>query len=1849
MAPSQEGSFYLPPLDQCLQGRQALMFHRSWRNIYTSLSDPSSLAVKVPVDRALKDDGFRAFLVEPWSAFTQATPATKAQFETRTAAINVPTPDQGQYDVAEFKEDALWLAKEVAVDEVTALRVVLLEWQQRPDQALLSQWFEDEIQSLRASAAAPGIHAISELVNLHGGCTTVEEADDARVSKTRRQMALLLLYFQERQYLLKASETVAGIAQRAELQVPASTSLKSPTISQEVRHMANSIWKSQTGSPNQDPFERSVSMLRSLLDAITDAQKWPSMAKGNEEVAVAHTSALLEQFVSFLRLAYLHLGANRGVIPNVSQVRLWYTLVDETSFLAAAASVSSQTPTVNQAVQALVALISVEILRLTPTLDYIRERLVSQDHSLYPDLPQQHYIQDEDCVRQITGCLLGAALNSIEHASPAVFVWSVVCHTLRMSLQQDNDGSHESALLTRRGSLRGTDLTKLSRPEIILKSILDINEVQDPIAEMGRAAIRMHVFDIVTAILEVITNLFRLPSDIHTIVACKMTAFEVARHAVPAVVYGPEIVTSLLATMSFVPPPSSTIDGRTELITWPMQPAQSLHEDHYVLGPRLMPNLISRYPHELDSFLLCLSAVSRSPAYVDEEGSQIVRLLENLTTFTTVLPRGFDAYDLMQDEDMMNCIRTTQPIPILMPLHPHSSTSTNPNGQSDSRKNTPEYVIPAGTIGTVMNNERPLVVSWQYPHSGLEFLGALLSTLSPNASLKDVRATTDLDLEAAADIVGLCNSMLIGTLSVKDTDAAKDLLGQLSNGLARNDDIIRIVFDIFEDQLQGHMAQPGSERSVLFLTRVIEFARLVLDIFPERIWTILSRSKLLPMDDNPGALSAIVGATEIPRAEFDFLHACVSLFGALIDDCLERSVSRNAAVGAKAVARFEVPTTSGGVAPEKVMSSLLFNFSRVTLDVLQSQSSWRFSSPQQRHDINCCVLSSMNELLHYAHGSDTADGKSRLLSVFHAAAANVASAYLTDTAPGMPIQSLLEIFVNALIGLWTLPDSRDNHEIVAVTVQALTFGCSLMRTGILQSRPGLILKKHLYKALPLVARLYVAHDALKPHVAEFLTLLVQYSDTSSEEPLSLLGHLPSQTAKSFLKVVTEVEKPLQNLETEASIWDMLSAIVSHKQQWLAICLLTGSTPRERLQKDGQRGGQSNKSLVDIALGQLLSIATLPPRRAIAILAFLSHAQRHWTWISTTVSDHKDILPVLCGWLAGLAPNSRPSDVEACIRNANENQMAAFVTDILARFFHNLGGSGKAEQLKGILPRLKYLRDHASSVDGYNQSLHKNLAKNFEQKFPSCSLDDFKRSSFRPNPLGRDYYYDLELADRMLGFDSSWRRVKGQGFADEMGRANVNFSVVDSQIALLRSWKSLALGISTIAGKDAEDDVVTIVSGCLRSNIETTTPSHLFENVSNIRSEFAFALLQGLVRNKSRSQPVKNIFFLAWDAVRRSGLDFEVIETPRDAAYYRMLLQILFLALQPHADSTANPSSRQTRESLTKSATTVPAPLTPLGSTFLEIISKVIATNFRALCRLVHAAGSSKASSTLAESSDFVLLTAILQSILQTPSAATMQRQIASTIADSGLIRYAMSLYSWSDSLTPGDPIYGELSILFLLTLSSIPLAAEQMAVEGVLSSLSSANLSQHFRAPSTGVSQRGGKGPFDEPARLHTIWARGVLPLCQNILYAVGPGVASDVAAFLNGFSQQLTRCESDVESGPSLNEARRGSMTLALASEIHSTALISAILDSLRSQGATAGINPAQLVPLAFDKAAVKDSIEQLLKSRRVLKDRIVPIGDREVALARRLRGNNTDGGSALEELIVVELKGALTCLQPV
>ena len=425
-----------------------------------------------------------------------------------------------------------------------------------------------------------------------------------------------------------------------------------------------------------------------------------------------------------------------------------------------------------------------------------------------------------------------------------------------------------------------------------------------------------------------------------------------------------------------------------------------------------------------------------------------------------------------------------------------------------------------------------------------------------------------------------------------------------------------------------------------------------------------------------------------------------------------------------------------------------------------------------------------------------------------------------------------------------------------------------------------------------------------------------------------------------------------------------------------------------------------------------------------------------------------------------------------------------------------------------------------------------------------------------------------------------------------------------------------------------------VIDCLKANAENVLPEIIFERLAQSRADLAFTLLQRLLEVKSTEVEVKAILSVAWDTLRRHDSNLGSALNRNDADYYRTLLKILYLALQSHildADS-VSPEDLKASTSKGSMARSQSRYNVQVG---LEVLSTIVAQGFRSLTIILHD------SPTLVHPSDFSLITAILRSVLQMPNLCRNTAHLISAFSDSQTGRCASTLLSWADQLaTNGDPVYGELSILFLLEMSSVPALAESLAVEGVISQILSTNLIH--------VLQSRPFGPFDQPTRMWGIWVRGVLPLLLNLLHAVGPPLAPEVSAALNQFPNQLARASNTFTSSPRTSvKDPTGYITLGMASEALTLSLTVTILQTFREAGASAAITPSEIKEVKWDRTQVKEEVEGWLQRRGALSERIVPSDEKEERWSKQKPKNGAGGiENRLEERLVEEMQGVLGIL---
>lgn len=99
----------------------------------------------------------------------------------------------------------MWLSKEATIDEVSALRVVVVEWQTRTSTQLLDAFSNEELAGIQDSA---GQSQSSLPVALLSQGTDAKALSEAYHSTESRRLRILYTYLSENRHLLKCVDTL---------------------------------------------------------------------------------------------------------------------------------------------------------------------------------------------------------------------------------------------------------------------------------------------------------------------------------------------------------------------------------------------------------------------------------------------------------------------------------------------------------------------------------------------------------------------------------------------------------------------------------------------------------------------------------------------------------------------------------------------------------------------------------------------------------------------------------------------------------------------------------------------------------------------------------------------------------------------------------------------------------------------------------------------------------------------------------------------------------------------------------------------------------------------------------------------------------------------------------------------------------------------------------------------------------------------------------------------------------------------------------------------------------------------------------------------------------------------------------------------------------------------------------------------------------------------------------------------------------------------------------------------------------------------------------------------------------
>lgn len=1031
------------------------------------------------------------------------------------------------------------------------------------------------------------------------------------------------------------------------------------------------------------------------------------------------------------------------------------------------------------------------------------------------------YILSQPATNEINDILL----NSVAFAasSPACLAWSVITQTLReiaFASREARELRHSGQAADGYGALESSDADGLERPVTRSISALtrrtstssdtsqqttlieDIHESMNPmgldedyISFLAKSAVTDgKVFDVVTALAAGYCPSYGFKHNGFIGQRMRTCLLDLLRASVLFLEYQPALLSTTMAVVTGQERYWDMVDKSSQSNL--SGPATLLRQDE-ALKRKIFLVALTRFPYETLPLLQICRALAFQEHKVDTS-SGVWSSLEELTVFTCMLPSSYSGYKSVRDDEETTHIELLEDYTYDLQTGSNDQSSNKSLREpltlmdKSSRHASASFVrIPQGTQGQVLTDSKPLVVAWNHRYSGITYIGKVLQCASHRrlaGEISDSAAFAGMIIEGISLITAMLFSALRSTLDGGDAAAAHEsassILGQASDGLDRNQDIVSVVFQLFEEELYKRQKPSGSDESLAILVECVCFTHALLQIMPDRVWPFLGRSGLLGMGDGGGRLGAIVSSFEIATGRYDFLFSCVRLFDALVDDVTKNTILRK--TPSKAVTRFTTTVHFGTGVSQNTMAQILVNFQRILLDVFDSIGSWLFVNPCERAEIRYWLCRSFEKLLTNSFETIGDHITSRKLAESLLPAAYIiVDVYLPQAKNDVNIEPLLRICSEGLtLATTSLPTAGD-HYTVDQTVASLKLLATFISLADTLDRDSSYLQQHLFRNAELFARLYATDETYRVSVIQLFDVLVRAASKSSgeQQPPSLLGHLGHDHAASFLNTLSIIDQPRNNETLSIAIWRFLGAIVSTRQQWFAQYIFTGETPRtilkSKINAKDAAGGQS-RSILRLALDALSMIGSLSPQKAVNLLDFVALAADYWPGVLPILDSHPHFLLNILNHTTQVDSASSGQKTLRTSLDFHSAKIASDVFDILTLYTQWAQQEDKSKFAQEILKHIAHLSRLAVIVPSYNASLHSNLRKNFAAKFPACQLQDFERTGLRPATLGDSFFYNVSVATSMLSFDPMWIGRNGQGFIDEVKRVNVNLSLVEAQ-------------------------------------------------------------------------------------------------------------------------------------------------------------------------------------------------------------------------------------------------------------------------------------------------------------------------------------------------------------------------------------------------------------------------------------------------------------------------------------
>ncbi|GAA5867257.1 hypothetical protein JCM3774_002390 [Rhodotorula dairenensis] len=727
-----------------------------------------------------------------------------------------------------------------------------------------------------------------------------------------------------------------------------------------------------------------------------------------------------------------------------------------------------------------------------------------------------------------------------------------------------------------------------------------------------------------------------------------------------------------------------------------------------------------------------------------------------------------------------------------------------------------------------------------------------------------------------------------------------------------------------------------------------------------------------------------------------------------------------------------------------------------------------------------------------------------------------------------------------------------------------TFGFTAVLRGQEPTRrPELLESLTKFVVAPLETRLAV-------QAAQIVTLLCLASAGAEDGttagvrgPISLATLLGgSDGIETIVKALLSVaEDHLVAPELQVAVWDLISSIVD-SQPGLAMLLVTGraypfSTETEIVLSQTEGKGkakeltQAEKNAQELAK----SLAPKPPRPLprtavgvaletvgtwsdvwdkqpavlAAVLRFFDFVWQHLVDYGTALDDLRSKAPTWEAFvkIAFASTGPEPDAEDAVVAYCHRATARAHAARIVALEIQAAASKPKPEEAVSVKAFFAALADARRTTPILSSivatscapALHSGTYDLVNSAFPHLDLDGLRNPASthaldEARAFGAGYLFALPLVRRRLdGYMADAEAMAGQDTLDDairqIVRLNVNFSLLEAQILDTRSWRQLLETVAPLARsrKDVADASIEAIKLVANEIAGESRGGEVMQTVQVERLSILLVLVQVLASGsaeKVKATVVDLLTSLANAFASESLEPLESITRRSSIAVHSTLLRITFFAVQlvtQHFDPSPGSATLEQKSQL---------------SAATESILRDTLTATRDILVLA------RASKDATLEQDLALATAVLTQLLRSPFLPAAPVWLAQ-VHHLDLLRSAFEVVVHMDVDPDGRPLYAHHVLDLCLALAtSSPRAAEQLALDGVMTALTNNALTSAAEAGAIALVSP------TEPTRTaqHELWT-AMLRLVVALVAALGETtrfVEQDVTGFVRLYGQQFVR-----------------------------------------------------------------------------------------------------------------------------